>query len=222
MEHWAIAVSGIVLLFTGIGQMPMYQRYGLTKVPGFGWSGDFLLNLSLHDVAAGVFMAAIAFHVAYHLLRRERAIVPRRGDLGASVRIILATFGAGEEPQSDKFLAEQRLAYAVIGGASVLLALSGILKIAKNAGWLFLPPAVTWVNTTLHNVGFAVFLLGVLAHVAALVLPANRPLFASMFTGRVNRAYAERRHPLWRARDVSALDEGRAPTPLSGVAQMGR
>lgn len=183
---------------------------------------QFFAILALHYLAGAVVMAAIAFHIVYHLLRRETAIVPRRGDLRESVRIVLATLGFGEEPKSDKFLAEQRVAYAVTGGAAVLLALTGVLKVAKNAGWLVLPPAATWVNTTLHNVGFAVFLVGFIAHLAAFVLPANRPLFASMFTGRVKRAYAAHRHPLWLARDASRLDEGRARSPLASVPQMGR
>jgi cytochrome b subunit of formate dehydrogenase len=208
IEHWAVAVSGILLLFSGIGQMPMYQRYGVTKLPGLGWSGDFVLNLTIHYVAAIVFMAAIVFHAVYHVRRRETAIVPRRGDLGASWRIVLATLGFGEEPKSDKFLAEQRVAYAVIGGAALVLALTGLLKVARNAGWLFLPPAASWVNTTLHNVGFAVFFLGFLAHLAAFALPANRPLLGSMLTGRVGRRYAEHRHASW----VVAADgrDGRA------------
>jgi cytochrome b subunit of formate dehydrogenase len=209
IEHWAIALSGIVLLFTGIGQLPMYQRYGLTRVPGFGWSGDFLLNLWWHYLAASVFMSALAVHVLYHGLRRETAALPRRGDLRDSVRIVLATFGFGEEPRSDKFLAEQRVAYAMIGAASVLLSLTGILKVARNAGWLFLPPAVTWVNTTAHTLGFVVFLAGVLAHLAAFALPANRPLLPSMLTGRVSRAYAERRHPLWRGSGSRLLASAR-------------
>jgi cytochrome b subunit of formate dehydrogenase len=213
IEHWAVALSGIVLIFTGIGQLPMYQRYGLTRVPGFGWSGDFLLNLWLHDVAAAVFMGAIAFHAVYHVLRRETEAVPRRGDLRESARIIAATSGFGEEPLNAKFLAEQRVAYAVLAGAAVALSATGMLKVARNAGWLYIPPALTWVNTTLHTLAFAVFLVMVLAHLAAFVLPANRPLFASMFTGRVRRGYAEHRHPLWiRSHDSSRAARSNAAT----------
>jgi cytochrome b subunit of formate dehydrogenase len=197
VEHWAVAISGILLIFSGAGQMPMYQRYGLTSIPGFGWSGDFLLQLRLHEIAASVFMAAVAFHVVYHLLRRETAIAPRRGDLRESLRIVLATFGIGEEPANDKFLAEQRVAYAAIGAAALLLSLTGALKIARSAGWLFLPPAMSWTNTLLHNIGFAMFFLGVIAHLAAFALRVNRPLLPSMLSGRVRYAYAAHRHAKW-------------------------
>ncbi len=217
VEHWAIALSGLALLFTGIGQLPMYQRYGLTKVPGFGWAGDFLLNLWIHYLAAAVFMAAITFHAIYHALARETAALPRRGDLRASVRIVLASLGVGEEPKSDKFLAEQRVAYAVIGVTAIVLSLTGLLKVAKNAGGLFLPPTATWVTATVHTAASMVFLLAVVAHLAAFLLPANRPLLPSMFTGRVSRAYAAHRHPLWLARgprgrrtDLLASPRGRA------------
>jgi cytochrome b subunit of formate dehydrogenase len=200
IEHWAVAISGLLLVFSGIGQMPMYQRYGVTRIPGLGWSGDFVLQLALHYAAAAIFMAAVTFHAVYHLLRRETAIAPRRGDLRESLQIILASFGIGKEPESDKFLAEQRVAYATIGAAAVLLALTGVLKVARSAGWLFLPPAMSWTNTMLHNVGFAVFFIGVVAHLAAFALRANRPLLPSMISGRVRYAYAAHRHSKWLAR----------------------
>jgi cytochrome b subunit of formate dehydrogenase len=214
VEHWAVALSGIALLFSGLGQMPIYSRYGFTKIPGLGWSGDYFLTLKIHYIAGAVFMAAIAFHVVYHGFLKETAALPRRGDLKESLLIILAMFGFGEEPKSRKFLAEQRLAYAVIGGAAILLSLTGILKVMKNAGWIFLPPTATFTNTMLHNLAFAVFLLGFFAHLAAFLVPANWPLVQTMFTGKVDLAYARHRHPLWLAELGNAPGDGAAATTV--------
>ena len=38
LEHWAIALSGLLLLFTGFGQMPMYSRYMVDRLPGLAWA----------------------------------------------------------------------------------------------------------------------------------------------------------------------------------------
>lgn len=36
------------LLFTGFAQMPIFARYYLADVPGFGWTADYHLNHILH------------------------------------------------------------------------------------------------------------------------------------------------------------------------------
>lgn len=38
----------IALLFTGFAQMPIFARYYLADVPGFGWTADYYLNHVLH------------------------------------------------------------------------------------------------------------------------------------------------------------------------------
>lgn len=57
MEHWAIAISGLVLLFTGIFELPVAKRYYIITLPGLGWSADFITSLYLHYAAALVFLS---------------------------------------------------------------------------------------------------------------------------------------------------------------------
>ena len=99
-QHWAIALSGLVLLFSGFGQFPLYKRYMVDRLPGLGWASSFSLQFDIHLIAAVVFTTAVVFHITYHLMRREASLLPRKGDLGESWQIIKATFGAGEEPPS--------------------------------------------------------------------------------------------------------------------------
>jgi hypothetical protein len=40
IEHWAIAVSGLLLLITGIFELPVAKRYYIITVPGLGWSAS--------------------------------------------------------------------------------------------------------------------------------------------------------------------------------------
>ena len=109
LQHWAVALSGIVLLLSGFGQFPLYRRYMVDRLPGFGWASNFDLQFDIHMTAAALFTAAVFFHLFYHLLRGDRGLLPRRGDIGESWRIVKATFGIGEEPPSGKYLAEQRV-----------------------------------------------------------------------------------------------------------------
>jgi cytochrome b subunit of formate dehydrogenase len=210
--HWTVAFSGMALLFSGMGQLPMFRRYNIVKLPGMGWSDNFEIHLVIHYVAAAVFGAAVLFHLVHHLRRRELAALPRRGDVAESWRIIVAMIRGRPEPPSGKFLAEQRLAYAAIGGTSLVLLATGILKSFKNLGPIVLPPALLTGVTLVHTIAAMVFMMLVGAHLAAFLIRANRPLLPSMITGRVSSEYARHRHPLWvnglrestPARDVEA------------------
>jgi hypothetical protein len=66
VEHWAIALSGLLLILSGMFELPMAARYRITSIPGFAWSGDFITSLSVHYAASVVFIAAALFHLFYH------------------------------------------------------------------------------------------------------------------------------------------------------------
>jgi len=195
--HWAVAISTILLIFSGIGQMPVYRRYMIYKIPGLGWSADFAATLYLHYVAAAVLMFAVAYHIVFHVLRREYGILPRRGDLKESYMIIRAMFTGGKEPPSDKFLAEQRLAYAYIGFWLLVIIITGIVKVLKNLPGISLPGNTMIWMSDIHTLATFMLIFGILAHLAAFLFKANRPLLRGMFTGWVDMEYVKERHPLW-------------------------
>lgn len=198
--HWAIAISGLLLLLSGLFELPMAARYKVTTLPGFGWSGDFILSLYVHYVASVVFIAAAFFHLAYHGLLRDWGLLPRKGDLKASIAVVKSFFGFGEEPPFDKYLPEQRLAYlgtAVIVG---VLVLTGLIKTYKNVYAPDLSHTVIFWATTLHNLFFLLFILVFVGHLGAILLKPNRPMVRGIFTGAVRLDYAKHRHPLWLAK----------------------
>ncbi|MBA4396926.1 MAG: hypothetical protein C0394_06035 [Syntrophus sp. (in: bacteria)] len=197
VEHWAIALSGLLLLVTGIFELPVASRYYITSVPGLGWSGDFIKSLYIHYAASVVFIAAALFHLIYHGILGERNMIPRAGDIKASIEVIKSFFGKGEEPPFSKYLPEQRLAYAGMVFIIAMLILSGLVKTYKN---IYAPDmsltVVLWA-TWVHNVFFVLFLLAFIAHIGALALKPNRPMIRGIFTGTVALDYARQRHPLW-------------------------
>jgi len=206
VQHWLVALSGLVLLFSGFGQLPVYKRYMLNQVPGLAWASDFILQFKIHMAAAAVFTFAAIFHLVYHSIEGGRSIMPMKGDLRESVHIIKAMIKGEKEPPHGKFLAEQRLAYALIGFSIIVLIVSGYLKFADNLPGVTIPYTVAFWNTMIHNLATVVFLLAFLAHIGAFVLKSNWPLFSSMFTGKVGLPYAEERHPLW----MNAIRRGEA------------
>jgi cytochrome b subunit of formate dehydrogenase len=197
MEHWAIAISGLILLFTGIFELPVAKRYYIISVPGLGWSADFITSLYLHYAAAFVFSAVGIFHLAYHGLRGEKGLLPQKGDAAASITVIKSFIGLGKEPPMHKYLPEQRLAYAGMAFIILMLILSGLVKTYKNIYAPDMSHTVLLWATWIHNIGFILFFLAFFAHMAAIALRPNWPMVRGIFTGKVRLDYARHRHSLW-------------------------
>lgn len=212
--HWAIALSIFSLFFTGFGQMPIYKRYMLAEIPGLEWTANYAITLHLHYVGALILMAAVGFHLVYHIMRGEYDIFPRKGDISESIQIIKAMITGKEEPPACKYLAEQRLAYLFIGVSVLGVIVTGIIKVVKNMPGVYLSENVIFWATHLHNLTAILVLFGVIAHLAAFIVPANRKLLPSMFTGLVDAAYVEHRHCKWWD-DLKEADQNPTPTPKS-------
>jgi len=196
-EHWALALSGLVLLLSGLFELPMAARYKITAIPGFAWSGDFITSLTVHYVASVVFIAAAFFHLFYHGLLQDRGLIPQKGDLKASIAVIKTFFGKGEEPPFDKYLPEQRLAYLGMAGIIAVIILTGLVKTYKNVYAPDLSHTLILWSTWLHNIFFVLFILAFAGHIGAIILKPNRPMVRGIFTGAVRLDYARHRHPLW-------------------------
>lgn len=196
-EHWLLAISGFVLIFSGFGELPMYKRFMLTRIPAMEWAGDFFINLKLHYLAGIIFVSVVIFHALYHGWLGHQGLLPRRGDGKASLKVVMCMLGFGEEPKCDKYLPEQRLAYAYLGGVGLILVLTGVVKVMKNLPGVQLSPSFITAMTLTHTFGTIFFLLGVVAHLGALIFKINRPLVKSIFTGEVDGEYVRDRHTLW-------------------------
>lgn len=205
--HWSVAVSTFLLIFSGLGQLPLYKRYMVDKIPGLTWSSNYHITLTLHYIAAMWLVFAAVFHLVYHGLRREFSILPRRGDIKESIIVIKAMLGFGEEPPADKYLAEQRVAYAYMAGNLFLIIVTGFIKVIKNfPGIYFSDTLLNW-TTNLHNLGMVLIIIGIIAHLAAFVFKVNRPLLPGMFTGYVDEEYVRKRHTLWYKKLQKKLNE---------------
>lgn len=197
LVHWSVALSTFVLLFSGFGQMPMYKRFGIVNIPGLGWSGDYPITLKMHYIAGIVLTLAVFYHLAEKIMAKDFDLFPKKGDLKESAKIILAMVGIGKEPESDKYLAEQRLSYALIGGNLLVLVITGLIKVYKNLTGVELNNLFVQWMTQIHNIATILVLLGVLGHLGAFVFKANRKLIPALFTGKVDLEYTQHRHSIW-------------------------
>ena len=195
--HWTVAISTFILIFSGFGQMPLYKRYMLDRLPGLSWVTNFSVTLSIHYWAAAVLILAITYHIVFHGIRRDFDMLPRKGDMKQSAQIIMAVFGFGKEPENDKYLAEQRLAYVFIGGSLLIMVFTGIIKVLKNLPHInFSEGFIYWI-TQIHNLGTFLVIIGIVVHLGAFIFKENWPMLPGIFTGKIDLEYAKRRHSIW-------------------------
>lgn len=56
---------------TGFGQMPIYKRYYMADIPGFGWLADFYITRYVHYLGATLLLGFLAFALVDYLLKRR-------------------------------------------------------------------------------------------------------------------------------------------------------
>ena len=54
---WLFTAAMLLALFTGFSNMPLYGRYYIANIPGFQWSGNFIVNMKVHLGTALLFTA---------------------------------------------------------------------------------------------------------------------------------------------------------------------
>jgi formate dehydrogenase gamma subunit len=197
LVHWGVVITIFSLIISGFGQMPMYKRYNIVKLPGAEWLGEYSITLVMHYIGAILLIFIVFYHMFVHFFKKEYDAVPKRGDVKESWKIIKAMVTKGEEPPSEKYLAEQRLAYLAIGVTILALVLTGFVKVAKNVSFIYIPHFIVYLSTAIHNIATFVLIFLIVAHLAAFIIKANRKLLPGMMTGYVDEEYVKHRHSKW-------------------------
>ena len=74
----ALKASFFMLLLSGFAQMPIFKRYYIADIPGFGWLADFELTHALHYGFAIVFCLLFFYHVALEMLAKRYADLSKK------------------------------------------------------------------------------------------------------------------------------------------------
>ena len=84
--RWLFGALFVLMVFTGLAQMPIFKRYYVSDIPGMGWSADFYLTHYIHYLGATLMLALIAFVIIDYLFTGRK----RYGlTISAYVRIVL-------------------------------------------------------------------------------------------------------------------------------------
>ena len=70
-------IYGITLFFitlSGFAQMPIFKRYYIADIPGFGWLAQFYVTHIMHYIAASVLIAFVTYILIDFIFNRSRLI----------------------------------------------------------------------------------------------------------------------------------------------------
>ena len=93
--RWGFGLSLFMSALTGFAQMPIFKRYYIADLPGFGWLAQFYTTYWLHYVSAIVFMAIAAYLLAdYFLLQRRAKRIAVFGFIRGALLLLILVTGA--------------------------------------------------------------------------------------------------------------------------------
>jgi len=80
--RYLLLLSIFLMALTGFGQMPIYKRYYMADIPGFGWLADFLITRYVHYLGAALLLALLSYFLFdYFFVRRKNLKATRTGIL---------------------------------------------------------------------------------------------------------------------------------------------
>jgi hypothetical protein len=59
------------MVLTGFGQMPIYNRYYMSDIPGLGWLANFYITRNVHYIGA-VILLGLGFYTAFDFILTKR------------------------------------------------------------------------------------------------------------------------------------------------------
>ena len=86
MGNYAYGLTLFLLALTGFAQMPIFKRYYIADIPGFGWLAEFYTTHFIHYLAATAILAITTyFAVQYLLVTRRYQRLSRTGTARAVI-----------------------------------------------------------------------------------------------------------------------------------------
>jgi hypothetical protein len=113
-------LSIVLLAVSGLGQMPIFKRYYLADIPGFGWLADFALLHQMHYFAAAVFLVVVFHRAALNAIRLRKGLC-KLGPLDWSIVGVIA-----------------------------IVVVTGMMRVLKNFPWFSLTPGEALFADLVH------------------------------------------------------------------------
>ena len=61
LRHYIYAMTLLFITLSGFGQMPIFKRYYIADIPGFGWLAQFYVTHIIHYIAAIVLITLVSY-----------------------------------------------------------------------------------------------------------------------------------------------------------------
>lgn len=200
-QHWALAISFIVLVITG------FQL----KYPDAWWTkpfvgGEWLFNLRglLHRISGSVTLLIGVYHIVYMLATKRgrklsQELLPRKQDLRDFVQNIAYNFGRKQEPpQFGHFSYMEKTEYFALIWGTIIMGLTGLmlwfegLTLALFSRWVI--DLLTVIH--LYEAWLATLAIVVWHFYYVIFNPEVYPVNTSMFDGKISDKMMRYEHTL--------------------------
>ncbi len=211
MQHWALAISFIVLVLSGFA-LRFSDAWWVRALFGWGDGRGFELRGLIHRIAAVILIGVSIWHVLYLLTARGRQMLremlPRRSDIRHLRENIAFFVGRSKAPpRFQRFSYMEKAEYWALAWGTILMAVTGIFLVFDNyfiANWE-LPKGVLDVMLVIHYWEAWLATLAILVwHIYGTVLrPGVYPMNPAWLVGRMPKDLYTHEHtdgPRLRAR----------------------
>ena len=70
--RYVYLITVFFLILTGFGQMPIFKRYYIADIPGFGWLAQFYVTHFIHYLAAILILALVTYTITDYLISQKK------------------------------------------------------------------------------------------------------------------------------------------------------
>lgn len=86
-------VNMLFLALSGIGHMPIFKRYYIADIPGFGWLAEFHITLTIHYFTAALFLAMVTWLATTRILTKSEDRLTRSARVKVGLYITIIASG---------------------------------------------------------------------------------------------------------------------------------
>jgi len=72
--RYVYPITVFFLTLSGFGQMPIFKRYYIADIPGFGWLAQFFVTHYIHYLGAILILALVTYMIIDYLILQKKRI----------------------------------------------------------------------------------------------------------------------------------------------------
>jgi uncharacterized membrane protein len=72
--RYVYLITVLFLTLSGFGQMPVFKRYYIADIPGFGWLAQFYVTHYIHYLGAILILALVSYMIIDYLILEKKSI----------------------------------------------------------------------------------------------------------------------------------------------------